>query len=328
MKFDKKTVAAILTGATLSVTAGLAEAVSISATALQTFPASSTITDAAGHTSAIGASLNNNGGVDSLGRNVASGQIMAVAANQTSVYHNTTTVKSWADLDIALGWMHGVSWVQVNIANSGTYKIKNEIIGLYNVNSTWLNQATTIHPAFTVWSLAGNTFTATGSGNNAYTEQSPLAYGYSSGGPNDSMGFNQVAAPSETNNSAFLIPGGVSGIVGYSNSGYAGWYNGNGDFVSSGSAGASNGVAASGFLYTDLTTYLEAGSYLIAAGGSCVDLQDCGPIKSVNALGNIWGQGWHELTVTSVPVPGAVWLFGSAIAGLVSFGRRKPMAAI
>lgn len=27
--------------------------------------------------------------------------------------------------------------------------------------------------------------------------------------------------------------------------------------------------------------------------------------------------------VSSVPVPGAVWLFGSAIAGLVGFGRRK-----
>ncbi|OQW70052.1 MAG: hypothetical protein BVN35_18325 [Proteobacteria bacterium ST_bin11] len=30
-----------------------------------------------------------------------------------------------------------------------------------------------------------------------------------------------------------------------------------------------------------------------------------------------------ELTVRPVPVPGAVWLFGSAIAGLIGFGRRK-----
>jgi hypothetical protein len=27
--------------------------------------------------------------------------------------------------------------------------------------------------------------------------------------------------------------------------------------------------------------------------------------------------------VQAVPVPGAVWLFGSAIVGLIGFGRRK-----
>jgi hypothetical protein len=30
-----------------------------------------------------------------------------------------------------------------------------------------------------------------------------------------------------------------------------------------------------------------------------------------------------QLVITTVPVPGAVWLFGSAIAGLIGFGRRK-----
>ena len=30
--------------------------------------------------------------------------------------------------------------------------------------------------------------------------------------------------------------------------------------------------------------------------------------------------------VSAVPVPGAVWLFGSAIAGLIGFGRRKQIA--
>ncbi|OQW72258.1 MAG: hypothetical protein BVN35_14400 [Proteobacteria bacterium ST_bin11] len=33
------------------------------------------------------------------------------------------------------------------------------------------------------------------------------------------------------------------------------------------------------------------------------------------------------LNVQAVPVPGAVWLFGSALAGLVGFGRRKALAA-
>jgi hypothetical protein len=29
------------------------------------------------------------------------------------------------------------------------------------------------------------------------------------------------------------------------------------------------------------------------------------------------------LSPTAVPAPGAVWLFGSAMAGLIGFGRRK-----
>lgn len=33
------------------------------------------------------------------------------------------------------------------------------------------------------------------------------------------------------------------------------------------------------------------------------------------------------VTTSPVPVPGAVWLFGSAVAGMIGFGRRKAMAA-
>jgi hypothetical protein len=45
---------------------------------------------------------------------------------------------------------------------------------------------------------------------------------------------------------------------------------------------------------------------------------------------NTWQN--HQLTlnlvgnVTAVPVPGAVWLFGTAMAGLISLGRRKQVA--
>jgi hypothetical protein len=31
----------------------------------------------------------------------------------------------------------------------------------------------------------------------------------------------------------------------------------------------------------------------------------------------------YVLNVAAVPVPGAIWLFGSAMAGLIGFGRRK-----
>jgi hypothetical protein len=35
------------------------------------------------------------------------------------------------------------------------------------------------------------------------------------------------------------------------------------------------------------------------------------------------GTGFSGLSVAAVPVPAAVWLFGSALAGLIGFGRRK-----
>lgn len=335
MNFNKKVVVRVLTGAVLSIAASHASAVNVTSTT-ETFNAAHTITDKLGNTSAIGTSLNNGGGVDGQGRAIAQGHVLTASQTQAGVYHDYTTVKSWADMSIDLGWMHSVDWVQVNVTQAGTYKIKNEILGVRNVagsasNATYnysaMNTSANIHPAFSVWSLNGN-FVSTGSSNNATTTQSPLAYGYTTGGNNNTMGFNQVANPSNTNNGKFLMAGGVTGIVGYSNAGFSGWYNGNGDLVQSGSAGASNGVAASGYLYTDLTTYLAAGSYLVAVGGSCVNLVDCGPYQTrttiaTGATATSYGTGWHELTVTAVPVPGAVWLFGSAMMGMLGLGRRR-----
>ncbi len=311
-----------------------AGAVSVGSTA-ETFTATHTITNGLG-TNVIGTSMNN-----------AGGHILTAGASQSAIYHDYTTVKSWADMAIDLGWMHAVDWVQLNVTDSGTYKIKDEVIGFRNVAGsssgnnnagTVYNEYTpmvldkTIHTAFTIWSLTGSAFTSSGSSNNPVTAQSPLSYGYAGGTSNNQMGFNQVAAPSATNNSNFLTVGGVSGIVGYSNSGISGWVNGNGDLVGSGSAGASSGTNADGFLWTDLTLDLAAGSYILAIGGSCVDLVNCGPYQTktattlatgVQAVSKAYGTGWHELTVTSVPVPGAVWLFGSALAGFAGMRRRN-----
>ncbi|AMK78097.1 MULTISPECIES: hypothetical protein [Methylomonas] len=348
MKHVKKAVAQILTGTALVLTASHAGAVSVTSTT-ETFNAAHTITNGAG-TNAIGTSLNNGGGIDGSGRAIATGHILTAGAGQAGVYHDYTTVKSWADMAIDLGWMHNADWVQINITDSGTYKIKSEVIGFRNAaGSANTSNATTtttyspmvldktIHPAFSIWSLAGSAFTGATSANNPATVQSPLAYGYTTGGNNNTMGFNQVAAPNGTNNSTFLATGGVNGFVGYSNSGFSGWYNGNGDLVGTGSAGSSSGTNADGFLYTDLTVNLGAGSYLIAIGGSCVDLVDCGPYQTktvttlatgATAVSKAYGTGWHELTVTAVPVPGAVWLFGSAMAGMIGFGRRKQALAV
>ncbi|QPK65383.1 VPLPA-CTERM sorting domain-containing protein [Methylomonas sp. LL1] len=54
---------------------------------------------------------------------------------------------------------------------------------------------------------------------------------------------------------------------------------------------------------------LAAGNYSLWVGGNGTD--------NVNEFYKA------SMSVAAVPVPGAVWLFGSAIAGLVGFGRRK-----
>ena len=71
------------------------------------------------------------------------------------------------------------------------------------------------------------------------------------------------------------------------------------------------------YLTSDLTA---AGWYLYQAN----DINDNGVIVgwAVNALDPALF-GSFKLTPTTVPVPGAVWLFGSALAGFVGLSRRK-----
>lgn len=67
---------------------------------------------------------------------------------------------------------------------------------------------------------------------------------------------------------------------------------------------------------SQLFSNLGPGNYSIAVGGAVTGGSNLG-IYGVTA----------GLAVQPVPVPGAVWLFGSAIAGLIGFGRRKQPAA-
>jgi len=46
-----------------------------------------------------------------------------------------------------------------------------------------------------------------------------------------------------------------------------------------------------------------------------------------SGAGNFGPHAGYSLSISSVPVPGAVWLFGSALLGLVGFNRRKQPAA-
>jgi len=59
---------------------------------------------------------------------------------------------------------------------------------------------------------------------------------------------------------------------------------------------------------------------------------DAGQIYTI-VLGGYRNGAWgdtvdgYKLNVSAVPVPGAVWLFGSAMAGLIGFGRRHKKSA-
>lgn len=70
-----------------------------------------------------------------------------------------------------------------------------------------------------------------------------------------------------------------------------------------------------------LLSGLKAGNYLIALGGSCPDFTS-GPAATA-ACGNGSQFNFEVSAPAAVPVPGAVWLFGSAMAGLAGMSRRN-----
>jgi hypothetical protein len=92
--------------------------------------------------------------------------------------------------------------------------------------------------------------------------------------------------------------------------------NGSSPYVNGGSATLSAGDA---FL---TLSGLKAGYYLIGYAGSCPDDNANGQGCSTPG-GQAFRLDISNTGVSAVPLPGAVWLFGSAIAGITAFGRRK-----
>jgi hypothetical protein len=127
--------------------------------------------------------------------------------------------------------------------------------------------------------------------------------------------FDQVTGPTGTN--AFMAAS-IDSIVGYGNAGAA-FTNANGNAVGHGGVFVpgswTSGTDGSGLGYVTLNlTGLAAGDYYILNGGSDFN----------NTSGKT--TGGFQLTATVVPVPAAVWLFGSALTGLVGWSRRKTAA--
>ena len=91
----------------------------------------------------------------------------------------------------------------------------------------------------------------------------------------------------------------------------------NADF-SNNTGGGCMGVDPSGALPLVLDTAVSVGDYTPGQQGIGGSPMPDGPFQSHNFNFDI-----TSLTVTSVPVPAAVWLFGSGLLGLIGVARRK-----
>jgi hypothetical protein len=189
-----------------------------------------------------------------------------------------------------IGWGHTTHWLTFTLTSATALDIVMQATGTNSVFA----------PAFSLYSTAG------------YNNPGAVAGGV--GGHS----YDQVRATSVNGWLTAANEGGVTGFVGYANSGLTGWTNGFGDQIGTGSGGTvtvSNG-------YAELTTgVLGPGQYLLAMGSAAGQLTNTGSITTLASSGT--GTTTFNLSVTAVPVPGAVWLFGSALMGFIGMGRRK-----
>jgi hypothetical protein len=93
-----------------------------------------------------------------------------------------------------------------------------------------------------------------------------------------------------------------------------------GDASQSTNSTAANYVAASNFDPYVKVGLWETGTGLTSTGATVATANSGGAFSTLY-------QEQGTLPTSSVPVPGAVWLFGSAMAGFAGFGRRKQVSA-
>ncbi len=213
----------------------------------------------------------------------------ALVAFDSGVAGTTASVTDSVSTD---SWTFGFG---VNLGWNHTINVHDLFVsgGAGNIQLTAKQTATTdALPGFTIWHRTSG-----------------------SGFISPSHQFNQVTGPTGTN--AYLTGGGVDYLVGYGNAG-ATFTNADGDAVGHGGVSVPGswtyGTDGAGLAYVTLNfTGLSAGTYYIMNGGSDFN----------STSGKTTGGYKLTASVSAVPVPAAVWLFGSAITGLVGVSRRK-----
>lgn len=255
-----------------------------------------------------------------------------------------------------LGWTHSTQWAKFTLAESSSVLVK---VAATPVDG----QKNVLLPGFTLWATTSAGFVGGNhdpnysyDANNFYGVTPTHPYNQVLGPPTNLDGQQTPVSPGHgpdcpaggCNSNNWLVAGaggfatadGITTLVGYANSGSTGWTNGNGNVVGVGVVGSDNNGPLSGVVdvkgpdwsaaaggptntvqYASLILYnLAAGTYFMAPGGSC---------KTIVACGNTDGfvsTSIYSIAVTqiaAVPVPAAVWLFASSLAGLGVIGRRR-----
>ncbi len=246
-------------------------------------------------------------------------------ASTSSLTGGNAGNKSWTD-NTALNfsaWGHALQWFtfQVTAANQ-VVTIKDQVLSGNN------------NRAFTVWAsngaFDGGTIYGDESNNGAASTNTP--HSFNAVGQLGVPGTLWMSDPSIAKTNPTVDPfvtvggGNLLRTLAYVNSGNAhtdASLNDWGEVINSGV----NQVDTSGAYFSGVSgsysasvaelvfTNLAAGWYAVATGGANASLADIAHT--------------HQLTVTTsaVPLPGAVYLFGSALAGLVASARRKQVLA-
>lgn len=232
-----------------------------------------------------------------------------LSAGSTISHDGSTPYKSWSDYgtNINFGWVHTADWLNIQIGSASDIAAGNRLDVEFKLSGGATDPLNT--GGFTIWT-SGTNPVVEGSGFHEYNQVR---------GPND----GGVA----TNNSLASVGNIISGHdgwVGYAQNGLS-FLNGDGDYVANGgrwnttspfvNSGAANSVDGANL---DLFG-LKAGYYLIGLGGVC-------PNASTTCMNQTPPRRNYTFTVSApaaVPLPGAVWLFGSAMAGFIGFTRRK-----
>jgi hypothetical protein len=246
---------------------------------------------------------------------------------------HTSPFKSWTDYGASnFGWVHTAGWATLQIGSASD--IANGV--RYNVTLTMTGEGaggqatadTLDNPAFSLWTGGSQPVTTDGGGFHRYNQVRGPS------GPGETSPTNDELA-----NSGGVLAG-SDGWVGYANAGFV-VTNADGDTLDHGGVNGNTAwladPGASSWSYSQLNQNhsstaldyaslsligLKAGHYLLSLGGSC------GSPNPTSSCGTGQNYGFRVETATApVPLPAAVWLFGSAAAGLIGIGRRKPSSA-
>ena len=277
---------------------------------------------------------------------VYSGQAVAaipvVTPGVSDVSTGNAPFRAWADYgtNSNFGWTHTAGFNTFQVGNAADLLAGTRFDVSVNLKQNGGAKPMNA-PAFSIWT-SGTASLVQGAGGHEWSQvRSSLDGGVAATTSDGYLG--SVGGGNIIN--------GHTGWIGYANAGYS-FTNGDGDKIQGLLAGESNpgnigqygGGASDPLNGTALTNVnstspyvnggsatlstgeailnlsgLKAGYYLIGFSGSCPDSNANG--QGCDATAGIAQS--YKLTVSAVPVPGAVWLFGSALAGFVGLSRRK-----